>query len=570
MSDAFNSQADRVEKPQNQAIPKNEIASADRPPTNDTAPVMSSPDPLPDKRTVNSGANIPGKTDNTLASRSAPSNAESKIQPPKATPSAETDPLAYSNTGNSSESGADKTGTDAAVFADLAANNSQPEADPIPQNETAAQKAPPARVVEPVADDQTEVPTVVAAPKAESSADTPSNQSPVTASGKAAAAMVAALTASKPEPIADPLPAEDSVALETPPARKMDEVVDDQAAPPAAKPAANADPSTSNTIGVESDTTTSDKTGAEAAAVAVLAAKPDPVADPVPQKETVSQTTPPARKADAVLDDQTAVPAAKPSPKAEPTATTPVVNKDASKPGKTATSAAAVTVLATAEPSSPSKPATSVGSAGTQPATSRPKPVNTQNPGLVESKNQATVSPSEAAEEQTATAEKNPSDSRLETSLAVTTEEPLQSSSQVGERASDSKGQLDGNVMENRLRSFLETYCNTYAAKDLDRFTNFFATSALENGKPFDSLVPKYERNFKFIETIQYRIELQDFSIAEDKQIIKIDGDFFLKWLPPDKKWRENSGKIYMSLIDNGSSFLVQRLDYQGGSSKEN
>ena len=118
--------------------------------------------------------------------------------------------------------------------------------------------------------------------------------------------------------------------------------------------------------------------------------------------------------------------------------------------------------------------------------------------------------------------------------------------------------------LEDRLRSFLQNYCSTYAAKDLGKFTNFFRPGAEENGKPFESLLPKYQKNFNVIETIQYRIELQQYTYDSQKKTVRIEGDFLLKWLPPDKKWRENSGKIFMDLKDDGHSFLVQRLDYYG------
>jgi hypothetical protein len=118
--------------------------------------------------------------------------------------------------------------------------------------------------------------------------------------------------------------------------------------------------------------------------------------------------------------------------------------------------------------------------------------------------------------------------------------------------------------LEGRLRSFLQNYCSTYAAKDLAKFTDFFGSGARENGKPFESLLPKYQKNFDQIETIQYRIELQEYTYDSQNETVKIEGNFLLKWLPPDKKWRENSGKIFMNLKDDGRSFLVQRLDYYG------
>lgn len=127
----------------------------------------------------------------------------------------------------------------------------------------------------------------------------------------------------------------------------------------------------------------------------------------------------------------------------------------------------------------------------------------------------------------------------------------------------------DSNSLENRLRWFLKSYCITYSEKNFTAFTNFFVPGAMENGEPFQSLLPKYKRNFAFIETIQYRIDLLQFSYDEEKEIVKIDGNFFLKWLLPGKKWRENAGKISMHLIENGPSFKVQRLDYHGDRPKK-
>jgi hypothetical protein len=68
-------------------------------------------------------------------------------------------------------------------------------------------------------------------------------------------------------------------------------------------------------------------------------------------------------------------------------------------------------------------------------------------------------------------------------------------------------------------------------------------------------------------EGIQYRIELQQYTYDNQKGTVNIEGIFFLRWLPPDKKWRENSGKIFMNLKDDGRSFLVQNLDYYGNRS---
>ena len=150
---------------------------------------------------------------------------------------------------------------------------------------------------------------------------------------------------------------------------------------------------------------------------------------------------------------------------------------------------------------------------------------------------------------------------------AIAATAALQPEALQGGPASVEKPQIT-DALENRLREFLQAYCSTYAAKDLDSFSRFFAPDAEENGKLFKSLLPKYQKNFSFIDTIYYRIELQQATYEDDGKTLKVDGNFFLRWLPPDKKWRENAGNIVMSLKADGASFIVQRLDYQSNRSK--
>jgi len=118
-------------------------------------------------------------------------------------------------------------------------------------------------------------------------------------------------------------------------------------------------------------------------------------------------------------------------------------------------------------------------------------------------------------------------------------------------------------ALRGRVRTFVQEYCNTYSAKNLNSLADFFTADATENGKSFASLLPKYRKNFTFIDTIYYRIELQQVKYEADGKTLKADGNFFLRWLPPDKKWRENAGKITMRLQESDDSFQVHRLDYQ-------
>jgi len=214
----------------------------------------------------------------------------------------------------------------------------------------------------------------------------------------------------------------------------------------------------------------------------------------------------------------------------------------ATKPANTTKNMALVAAVSNAKPTSPTAQGAGQGVPGAAPATQKSRSGGTGG---------------NAAVPKTGDSAKNASGPSGKTVLAAKApqpDNPIQKLNTVG--------------LEARLRQFLETYCDTYADKNLDAFSGLFAPGAKENGKPFESLLPKYERNFKYIDTIQYRIRLKDFAVDGD-DTVTVNGDFFLEWLPPDKKWRENSGKITMSLKQSGPTFQVHQLDYQGNRAKK-
>ena len=116
---------------------------------------------------------------------------------------------------------------------------------------------------------------------------------------------------------------------------------------------------------------------------------------------------------------------------------------------------------------------------------------------------------------------------------------------------------------QDRLKVFLSDYCRAYENKQLDKFAAFFAADAVEKGKSFRSILPEYRRNFKKIDSMDYRIELMRHSVQKDTGLIRIEGTFHVRARPSDsKEWRQNSGEISMDLIASGDSFKVWRLDY--------
>ncbi|MBW2575923.1 MAG: hypothetical protein JRC88_10645, partial [Deltaproteobacteria bacterium] len=114
-----------------------------------------------------------------------------------------------------------------------------------------------------------------------------------------------------------------------------------------------------------------------------------------------------------------------------------------------------------------------------------------------------------------------------------------------------------------RLESFLNIYCQTYASKDLDKFVTFFTSDATENNKPFQDMLTKYRKNMEKIKSFNYRIELVNYSLLPDTGNISVQGKYFNRFLLHEGTWQENSGSISMELTENGNSYLVKRLNYE-------
>jgi len=115
-----------------------------------------------------------------------------------------------------------------------------------------------------------------------------------------------------------------------------------------------------------------------------------------------------------------------------------------------------------------------------------------------------------------------------------------------------------------RLEAFLFDYCQTYADKQLDKFSTFFTPDAIEKSKSFQSQIPKYRQYFATIDSLSYWVELKRYSIPQNTRIIQIEGTFNIQvqLKKGSKKWEYSSGDISMDLVASGDSFKIRRLDY--------
>jgi len=158
-----------------------------------------------------------------------------------------------------------------------------------------------------------------------------------------------------------------------------------------------------------------------------------------------------------------------------------------------------------------------------------------------------TAAVSEPGVEKVAEAEVKPSLTESEKKM-----EPITSEADINQQ----KNEL------NRLKSFLNDYCQAYTNKDLDKFITFFTLDATENNRPFHELLPGYRKDMEGKESLTYRIELMSYSKQTTSKNLIIRGRFFTRYQSQKGVWKENNGRIFMELLENGDSFLVKQLNY--------
>jgi curved DNA-binding protein CbpA len=118
---------------------------------------------------------------------------------------------------------------------------------------------------------------------------------------------------------------------------------------------------------------------------------------------------------------------------------------------------------------------------------------------------------------------------------------------------------------QQRLLAFLKKYTRAYEQKDLNRFKTFFAQNALEQGMPFEAMLPTYQKTFNQVEALRYHINLQSFTIDDAAKKILVKGAYTASYRLPEKKWGNSSGAIRMELLDSYGDLIVSRLDYEKG-----
>lgn len=120
-------------------------------------------------------------------------------------------------------------------------------------------------------------------------------------------------------------------------------------------------------------------------------------------------------------------------------------------------------------------------------------------------------------------------------------------------------------VQKERVLSFLNQYTKTYEERDLKKFKTFFTNNAMEQGQPFETLLPAYQKTFKNIKFMKYKIEVASLSMEKEGYKMFVDGDFTAQFQLVNNRKGRSYGSIRMELLDEPEGLLVSRLDYKIG-----
>jgi len=111
------------------------------------------------------------------------------------------------------------------------------------------------------------------------------------------------------------------------------------------------------------------------------------------------------------------------------------------------------------------------------------------------------------------------------------------------------------------IDKFINKYISTYQEKSFVNFAKLFTARATENGKSFHEKKEQYYNLFSSIESLTFSIF--DYSlITEDKKIVVI-GLFKTNMIFKDSTSKKFTGKIYLTIVKNNDSFLVEDLSYK-------
>ncbi len=114
--------------------------------------------------------------------------------------------------------------------------------------------------------------------------------------------------------------------------------------------------------------------------------------------------------------------------------------------------------------------------------------------------------------------------------------------------------------LDQRLQSFFESYLSAYNERNILAFSRFFAVDAVENGKPFATMVQTYMELFQ--KTDSAILQIKDLDWSKTSNQIEASGRFKVNLHYRDGHRVSGNGPITFQLQEDGNSFQVNSLEY--------
>ena len=118
-------------------------------------------------------------------------------------------------------------------------------------------------------------------------------------------------------------------------------------------------------------------------------------------------------------------------------------------------------------------------------------------------------------------------------------------------------------IERSQVLAFLKKYTAAYERGNAETFFSYFTVNAVENGKPLMTFKPDYLEIWNSVQTMDYRISVDELNQFVGSDMVSMKGRFDLDWKFPNGRSGQSRGDISMDLTLGKSDLRISRLNYR-------
>lgn len=118
-------------------------------------------------------------------------------------------------------------------------------------------------------------------------------------------------------------------------------------------------------------------------------------------------------------------------------------------------------------------------------------------------------------------------------------------------------------IERSQVLAFLKKYTAAYERGNAETFFSYFTVNAVENGKPLVTFKPDYLEIWDKVQSLDYRIIVNELNQFVGSNTVSMKGRFDLDWKFRNGRSGQSRGDISMDLTLNESALRVSRLNYR-------